>query len=101
MLLQYIGVNYSDCTLKDVAEKYGYNPDYLSVRFKKVTGKSFSEFVNEIKINQAAQMLSRDELTVEEIANAVGYSDKGWFIKQFKKLFKMTPASYRRHELDA
>lgn len=96
MLLQYIGVNYSDCTLKDVAEKYGYNPDYLSVRFKKVTGKSFSEFLNEIRINQAAQMLLRDELTVEEIANAVGYSDKGWFIKRFKKQFKMTPANYRR-----
>ena len=63
---------------------------------KKVTGKSFSEFLNEIRINQAAQMLLRDELTVEEIANAVGYSDKGWFIKRFKKHFKMTPANYRR-----
>ena len=63
---------------------------------KKVTGKSFSEFLNEIRINQAAQMLLRDELTVEEIANAVGYSDKGWFIKRFKKQFKMTPANYRR-----
>ena len=55
---------------------------------KKVTGKSFSEFLNEIRINQAAQMLLRDELTVEEIANAVGYSDKGWFTKRFKKHFK-------------
>ena len=100
MVLQYIGVNYSDCTLKDVAEKFGYNPDYLCVRFKKITGKSFTEFVNEIKIRQAAEMLLRDEMSVEEIANAVGYSDKGWFIKLFKKQYKMTPANYRRQMIN-
>ena len=98
MVLQYIGVNYSDCTLKDVAEKFGYNPDYLCVRFKKITGKSFTEFVNEIRIRQAAEMLLRDEMSVEEIANAVGYSDKGWFIKLFKKQYEMTPANYRRQQ---
>ena len=96
MLLNYIGINYTDCTLKDVAEKFGYNPDYLSVRFKKVTGQSFGEFITSIRLEQAKEMLKRDELSVDEISNAIGYSDKGWFIKQFKKAYGLTPAVYRK-----
>lgn len=95
-LMQYIGINYSDCTLKDVAEKFGYNPDYLSTRFKLITGMTFNEKITEIRLQQAAEMLKRDELTIEEIANAIGYSDKGWFIKKFKETYQITPAKYRK-----
>lgn len=97
-LMQYIGINYSDCTLKDVAEKFGYNPDYLSTRFKLITGMTFNEKITEIRLQQATEMLKRDELTIEEIADAIGYSDKGWFIKKFKEAYHLTPARYRKQQ---
>ena len=96
-IMKYIGDNYTTCTLKETAERFGYNPDYLSVRFKMITGENFNEKVRAMRLQQAAHMLTTTPMTVEEIALANGFHDKSWFSRCFKKMFGLTPAQFRRH----
>lgn len=98
-IMKYIGDHYTTCTLKETAERFGYNPDYLSVRFKMITGENFNEKVRAMRLQQAAHMLTTTPMTVEEIALANGFHDKSWFSRCFKKMFGLTPAQFRRrHE---
>ncbi len=97
MLMKYIGENYAVCTLGDLARRYGYHPDYLSTRFKIITGMTFSEKLLEIRLTEAANLLRSSELRIEDIALSVGFQDKSWFIKKFREKFEMNPSVYRRN----
>jgi len=95
-IMKYIGDHYTTVTLEETAQRFGYNPDYLSVRFKHITGVSFTEKVRSMRLDQAAHMLMTTEMTIEQIASAVGFHDKSWFMHCFKQSYGMTPAQYRR-----
>jgi AraC-like DNA-binding protein len=95
-IMKYIGDHYTTCTLKETAELFGYNPDYLSVLFKTVTGENFNAKVRSMRLQQAAHMLTTTVMTVEEIALANGFHDKSWFSRCFKKTYGLTPAQFRK-----
>lgn len=100
-VLKYMGDHYAACTLKEIAAVFGYNPDYLSVRFKEITGETFSVKLRSIRLEQAARMLETTPMTVEAVAAAVGFRDKSWFMRCFKKTYGETPARYRRNHKNA
>lgn len=95
-LMKYMGDHYNECTLAEVAEKYGYNPDYLSARFKMITGVTFSKKMLEMKLEQAANMLISSELTADEIAQRCGFQSKSWFTRKFKERFGESPGKWRK-----
>lgn len=95
-LMKYMGDHFNECTLAEVAEKYGYNPDYLSVRFKMITGMTFSKKMLEMKLEQAANMLISSELTADEIAQRCGFQSKSWFTRKFKERFGESPGKWRK-----
>lgn len=94
-LLLYIEKHYDHITLKKMAQKFGFNPNYLSNYLKKQTGKSFIELVHLQRINVAANYLTYTNASIEQIALKIGYENPSYFYKIFKKIIKVLPSEYR------
>ncbi|WP_312729295.1 helix-turn-helix transcriptional regulator, partial [Enterococcus sp.] len=68
------------------------SPTYLSKIFKEATGVSPINYLIEIRLKRAKDMLKNDNLTIKEVASAVGYQDAYHFSKSFKKLYGVSPS---------
>ncbi len=86
-------------TLKEIAEHTFYNPAYLSRIFKEQCGVSLSEYIKEKRMQEAARLLIDSQLSNDEIMYQVGYSDKKQFYKNFKDIYQVTPAEFRKKAL--
>lgn len=84
-----------DLTLKNLAETLHINPVYLGQLFKKETERSFAQYLNQIRIKKAQELLTHTQLTVNEISYDVGYNNTTYFSKMFRKLNGMTPKEFR------
>lgn len=92
---QYIYNNrFQKIGLKDVAEELEITPGYLSRIFKKVTRKSFSDYVAEVKIEEAKKLLLQDNNRIYEVSSQLGYDDPYYFSKVFKRVTQMTPSEF-------
>ena len=95
-IITYINENITEkLYLKDIAERYYINADYCCVLFKKHLNTTYSEYLNTIRTERAKALLGSLEMTIYEIAFAVGYRDYFYFNKVFKKYAGMTPKEYR------
>lgn len=93
---KYIEDNYqNDITLKEIAEKWHYSPNYLGNIFRQKFGKGFSEYLTEYRMRKAVLLLKNHEAKIYEVAHQVGYNNISSFIKQFKQTYDVTPAEYR------
>ncbi len=57
---------------------------------------SFSDYLKNIRLEKAKELLVKSDLNLSEISQAIGYSDISYFSRIFKKEFQMTPSKYRR-----
>ena len=94
-LLLYIEKNYSDITLEQMAQHFGFNPNYLSDYLKNETGLSFIKLVQLQRVNVAAKYLTYTKAPIEKIASRVGYENASYFYKIFRHYFGISPAKYR------
>ncbi|PYE47656.1 response regulator transcription factor [Paenibacillus barcinonensis] len=93
----YIHEHYMDnISLKLLGEHFYMNSAYLGQIFKKHYGVSFSDYLNQIRIEEATRLLRRTDYRVYEIAAMVGYRDSDYFINRFEKISGETPAQYRK-----
>ena len=93
---EYIAAHFAeDLTLAEVANEVHMNPTYLSTLFKQVTGMSFKEYLNHIRIEEAQRLLSNTSYPIMQIALSCGFSDQSYFSKVFKKQTGLTPKQYR------
>lgn len=89
--------NFSEnLTLKDLSKKYYVNAAYLGQIFKKQYGESFKDYLNRIRIEEAAELLLKTDKKVYEIAEEVGYRDLDYFINKFIGMKGCTPAKFRK-----
>lgn len=94
---EYIDNNFSDdITLDDVAVYVNRNPNYLSHEFKKQTGITFTEYLNNKRIEEAKRLLRSTSDMTYEIAEKVGYYNYRYFSQMFKKVVGLTPTQYRQ-----
>lgn len=82
-------------SLEEVAARINLSPTYLSKKFRLVTGKTFSEYVNYIRLRQATQMLLTTDDSVTEIATKCGFNSSNYFKDCFKKKFGVSPRTYK------
>ena len=93
----YINNNFSeDVSLNLLAERFFISPCYLSRSFKRVTGSSFSEYLNGVRIKEARRLLLKSDMSVSEIAIFVGFKSTTHFGRAFKALVGVSPLSYRK-----
>lgn len=91
----YLQQNYmKDISLDNCAEHTGTNPFFLSRSFKQVTGKNFIDYLTEIRMEKARELLRDTALLISDVAEQVGYQHS-YFNRIFKKLEGMTPTRYR------
>lgn len=95
-VLSYIHENYGQkISVEDMAKLLEMNPQYFCRYFKKLTGKTSTEYVNEIRIEKASELLARTERKIIDIAMYCGYENMGYFIKRFKEQKHISPSEYR------
>ena len=98
--LRYIQNNYNkDIKLDHLADLCDISPSYFSRLFAKSTGKNISQYVIDLRLERAAELLLSTSRSVVAIACEVGYVDCGYFYKLFRKKFACTPIEYRRAAL--
>ena len=97
-VIDHINIHYDqDLTAEEMAVLAGMSYSYFSRFFKSSLGVSFSEYLNAIRIKNAEKLLIRSELSIAEVAAAVGFSNASYFIAQFKKQLHITPKKYKNN----
>ena len=86
---------YREIIMSQLAEKFSMSTRTFNRRFKAALGVSPLDFLQEIRINTAKDLLKTSNLSINEIADRVGYQDTGFFTTLFKKQLAITPISYR------
>ncbi|KTD85260.1 response regulator [Paenibacillus etheri] len=95
-ILAYIEQYYShDLKLIELGELFYINPSYLGKLFKKETNISFKDFLNQVRVTKAMEMLIESTEKVYLISEAVGYRDYNYFCRIFKKHFGVIPSDVR------
>jgi len=86
----------SDITLEQVAEIAHLGVSPFCRFFKKRMHKTFSQFLNEVRIGRSCKMLIEEKFSILEIAYQCGYNSQTNFNRQFKKIKGMTPKSFQK-----
>lgn len=96
-ITSYINSNYNEnLSLKLVADLFNYSPTYLSKIFKEVTGFSFVEYINHVRVKEASKLLLNSQLNITDIASRTGYNNLTHFGRVFKKISGYSPLEYRK-----
>ncbi|MFC7153235.1 helix-turn-helix domain-containing protein [Cohnella cellulosilytica] len=96
-VLAYIRAHYSEELSRDkLASLTGVHPDHFSRWFRKMTGRSYVDFVAETRMSKARERLLGSGDSLHEIARKVGYKDEFYFSRKFKQLVGTAPTLYRR-----
>ncbi|MEV7502716.1 AraC family transcriptional regulator [Streptomyces sp. NPDC093018] len=94
-VIAYVQHNMSDpLTVSDMAERVSMSPSAFSHLFREVTGKSPYQFVKEMRLNRARDLLIEQQMSVTKVSRTVGYSSTSHFINEFRDRFGATPRAY-------
>lgn len=94
-MMNYMQTNYQTVTLEDMAAQFHLSEPYISKYIHEKSGKTFVEQVTNIRMKKARTLLKNGNMTVENIALAVGYQNVEHFTRTFRRLYHMTPVQYR------
>ncbi|TLS49227.1 response regulator transcription factor [Paenibacillus antri] len=84
-----------DVSLRGVAQRIYMNPNYLGKLFKANTGMSFNDYLLQVRMEKAKELLLHSDLKVYEISEAVGYGELDWFYKRFKAYTGISASEFR------
>jgi AraC-like DNA-binding protein len=95
--VSFIRQSYSrDIGVAEIASHIGITRNYLSTLFQSELGMSPHEYLSQFRLSRAQELLTITDLSIESIANSVGYSNPLVFIKAFKRLTGYTPLRFRK-----
>ena len=83
-------------SVADLAKEVGLSRSMLHRKLIRLTGKSATDLITEIRLTRALELLENDVATVSEIAYRVGYSSPSYFNKVFKKTYNVSPGEVRQ-----
>lgn len=98
VIVDYVDTHYreKDITLRSVADIFSYTEKYLSHFFKSKMGIGFNEYVNNLRLQYALNLVNSGGLSVSEVALKCGFSDPLYFSKVFKKKTGKAPSEYKK-----
>jgi AraC-like DNA-binding protein len=89
---------YKKLSLKEIADLIGLTESNFCKFFKKATGKTYSNYVNEIRINEACRMLVQTDKTIVQISFECGFETLSYFNRIFLKKMHMTPSTFKKED---
>jgi signal transduction histidine kinase/ligand-binding sensor domain-containing protein/DNA-binding response OmpR family regulator len=90
-------IDNSDLTVDDMVSEMAFGRTVFFNKLKGLTGLAPIEFIREMRIKRAAQLLKLKEYNVSQVTYMVGMSDSRYFSKCFKKVYGMTPSEYKKN----
>lgn len=93
---EFIKRHFSDITINDLTERFHFQEDYFNRLIKGKTGLTYSEYLQQVRLTEAEHLLRSTDRSIEQIADDVGYHNKGYFYKIFRARFGVTPGRFRR-----
>ncbi|WP_185897225.1 response regulator [Paenibacillus zeisoli] len=96
---QYIHTNYhQEITLQHIADRFFISRENVSRKFKQVSSENLSDYLSNLRIDKAKQLLKNSDLRLSQISTMVGFQDEKYFSRVFKKVTGMTPRAYRKSD---
>lgn len=89
---------FDNVTLRELAENCGYSVSQYSLLFKKKTYKSPIDYYNNLKIQNACQMLDFSDMNIKEISSKLSFEDQFYFSRVFRKVMDVSPMEYRKRK---
>ena len=84
--------------LDDILKPFHFNKSYLCRRFRQYTGYTMTEYLNQIRLQQAAFQLQYTDNTILSVCNNVGFSSVSYFNKLFKQTYGVSPKYFRKNQ---
>ncbi|MDO5408807.1 MAG: helix-turn-helix transcriptional regulator, partial [Eubacteriales bacterium] len=100
-LLRYVQAHFTDSSLSlmTLADEFHLSPSYVTRLIKQESGKSFTELLNQYRLEHASRLLTtQKDLKLWAVADACGFSSQHYFSRIFKQETGYTPAEYRKLE---
>ncbi len=96
--VRYINTNIFEhrLTVGDVSRIFNVSPEHFSRSFKKKTGATPVQYMNEMRVAEAKRLLAENDMSVKEISAKLFFTDAFYFSKQFRKITGISPSEYRR-----
>lgn len=96
---QYVDDNYSDINLGvlTIADEFGLSRQTVSKKFSQAFDEKLNEYITEVRMSKAKELLITTNLNGSQIAEMVGYAESSTFIRVFKKLYGVTPMQYKKN----
>lgn len=99
-IISYINGNYTRAVeLKEIASLAAMNPSAFCRYFKENTGKTFVQYVTDMRIGYACRLLALKEINISQISMDCGFESVGHFNRTFKRVMHLTPGQYQQHIL--
>jgi len=86
---------HSQITLEDLAGRFGVSVRSLTRRFRQATGKTPMQYLQQIRLDNAKELLRTSNLSIAEVAFSTGFRDSSYFSAQFRKAISLGPRDYR------
>ena len=96
-IVGYLGEHFTEpLSLPEGASHFGLSPQYFSTFFRENFGRTFTQHINSLRIEQAARLLRETDLPVMEVGFSVGFDNFSYFIKRFRSVYGVSPSHYRK-----
>ena len=95
-VMEFVNQNYTDVNLssQSIADYMNMSGRYIMKKFKQCTGLSLNEYILDIRMKQAAELLLHSKLPVNKIADNIGIENENYFYRLFKKVYGCTPREF-------
>lgn len=96
-IIYFINFNLKEpLSLSFLSERFEMDPKSLTTQFSKEVGKRLTEYINERRVKESIKFLTFSTLSIQEIAEKVGFLDDNYFARVFRKVMKSSPSEYRK-----
>lgn len=93
--INYIQAHYKEVTLDSMAEEFYLSKPYISKYIKQKSGENFGDILKKVRLKKAKTFLKNSAMTVEAVAEEVGYQNVEHFARLFRKEYGITPLQFR------
>lgn len=87
-------------SVSELAAHVGKTPNYVSALYRRTTGRTLTDFLQQIRVAAACDLLATSQMTIGEISNYLGFCEQSYFNKVFKKITGIVPSRYVRFQVD-